>query len=302
MNIEQLQYIIKVSELRSISIASKNLHVSQSGISMAISSLEKELGVKIFNRSRAGTIPTEAGFEIIKKAYEAMGILKEIKDKAQSYTDTMENELRLASTQSMFLTILPKSLAIFKEKYPQVNIIIEEKANHDVIDDVKDNKINIGLMSIPSRVLYEDELEFNPIIEGKLTVVVSKHSPLAHRKSITPQDLLGQSLVVYNGPKMQLFIQNLFKHFGPINILFSTNNMEVIKKTVSEGLAISFYYEVGVNNDPYFLNGEVIAIPLINVKHDSLFLGWLRSKKYPLSNTAIEFIKCLESEIANPSH
>lgn len=131
MNIEQLEYIIKVAEMRSISTASESLHISQAGISMAITSLEKELGVNIFKRSRLGTLPTEEGKEIIQKAYEVMSKLEEIRDKAQLHTETMEKELRLSSTQGLFLTILPKSLALFKKKYPNVNIVIEEKGGHE---------------------------------------------------------------------------------------------------------------------------------------------------------------------------
>ena len=53
MNIEQLQYIIEVSELGTIAKAADKLHVSHSAISQAIANLESELGITIFNRSRS---------------------------------------------------------------------------------------------------------------------------------------------------------------------------------------------------------------------------------------------------------
>ena len=61
MNIEQLQYIIEVSEQGTIAKAAENLHVSHSAISQAIASLESELGITIFNRSRSGSICTTEG-------------------------------------------------------------------------------------------------------------------------------------------------------------------------------------------------------------------------------------------------
>ncbi|WP_017151816.1 LysR family transcriptional regulator [Bacillus bingmayongensis] len=294
MNIEQLQYIIKVAETRSISSSSEILHISQAGISMAITNLEKELGIKIFKRSRTGTIPTKEGKEIIQKAYEVVSKLQEIRDKAQTYADTMEKELRLSSTQGLFLTILPKALALFKKKYPNVNVIIEEKGGHYVIDDVIKSKVDIGLMHIPKKKPKEEELDFQILLKGKLIVTVSRHSPLVNRKNVTPQDLLEQNLVVYNGPNMHTFIRYFFNRFGKMNILFSTNNTEIMKKTVAEGLAIAFSYDVGINTDPYYLSGELVPIPLINMEHNSLDMGWVQSRKHCLSKAAKEFIKCLE--------
>lgn len=294
MNIEQLEYIIKVAEMRSISTASESLHISQAGISMAITSLEKELGIKIFKRSRLGTIPTEEGKEIIQKAYEVMSKLEEIRDKAQLHTETMEKELRLSSTQGLFLTILPKSLALFKKKYPNVNIVIEEKGGREVVNDVLNNKIDIGLLNIPKIKPKEDVLDFQTLMVGKIIVSVSRNSPLASKKSIAPKDLLDQNLVVYNGPNVNTFIKDFFNHYGEMNILFSTNNTEIIKKSVAEGLAISFSYDIGINSDPYYLTGDLVPIPLVNFNNDSLELGWVRSKKQHFSRAAREFIKCLE--------
>ena len=294
MNIEQLEYIIKVAEKRSISTASESLHISQSGISMAITSLEKELGIKIFKRSRLGTLPTEEGKEIIQKAYDVMSKLEEIRDSAQMHYDTMEKELRLSSTQSLFLTILPKSLALFKKKYPNVNISLEEKGGRDVINDVLNHKIDIGLLNIPRNNPREEELEFQTLMEGKLAVSVSKNSPLANKKSIAPRELLDQNLVVYNGPNVQTFIKDFFARYGEMNILFSTNNTEIIKKSVAEGLAISFFYDIGINSDPYYLSGELVSIPLVNLNDLFVEFGWVRSKKQHFSKAAREFIKCVE--------
>ncbi|MEK4030032.1 MULTISPECIES: LysR family transcriptional regulator [Bacillaceae] len=294
MNIEQLEYIIKVAEVNSISTASEKLHISQSGISMAITSLENELGIKIFKRSRLGTIPTEDGKEIIQKAHEVLSKLEEIRDSAQMHSDTMEKELRLSSTQGLFLTILPKSLALFKKKYPEVKIMIEEKGGQEIIEDVLNDKIDIGLLNIPPLKPKESELEFQPLMEAKVIVSVSRNSSLAGRKSISPEELLNEDLVVYNGPKMKRFIKEFFARYGEMNVLFFTNNTEIIKKTVAEGLAISFSYDIGMNSDPYFLGGELVAIPLINLENNSMELGYVRSKKQYFSKAAKEFIKCLE--------
>lgn len=61
MNIEQLMYIVEVAKVRSLGEAAKTLNISQSALSQAITKFENELNIKIFNRTRAGTIPTKEG-------------------------------------------------------------------------------------------------------------------------------------------------------------------------------------------------------------------------------------------------
>ncbi|MDW4285872.1 LysR family transcriptional regulator, partial [Staphylococcus saprophyticus] len=61
MNFEQLAYVKKIYETESIVHASETMHISQSAMSQSIANLEAELGYKLFDRSRKGTLPTEVG-------------------------------------------------------------------------------------------------------------------------------------------------------------------------------------------------------------------------------------------------
>ena len=83
MNIDQLQYIIEVSEQGTIAKAAEKLHVSHSAISQAITSLESELDITIFNRSRSGSKCTAEGKAVIKLSLEIMNKLKELKNLGQ---------------------------------------------------------------------------------------------------------------------------------------------------------------------------------------------------------------------------
>ncbi|MBQ6440164.1 MAG: LysR family transcriptional regulator [Mogibacterium sp.] len=68
MNIRDLDFFIKVYERRSISVASENLFISAQGLSNVISRLEQELGCSLFNRDRAGSVPTACGEAFYKYA------------------------------------------------------------------------------------------------------------------------------------------------------------------------------------------------------------------------------------------
>ena len=70
MRLEQLQYVVEIDKTRSISKAAKNLYITQPSISAAISALEKELNIKIFERTKNGVDPTPEGEKIVFLAQE----------------------------------------------------------------------------------------------------------------------------------------------------------------------------------------------------------------------------------------
>lgn len=90
MNFEQLAYVKKLYELESMIHASETMHISQSEMSQSIANLEKELGYKLFSRSRKGTTLTEEGKRLIPFILEIL----ESKDALLSEIDTMRTNIK----------------------------------------------------------------------------------------------------------------------------------------------------------------------------------------------------------------
>ncbi|WP_057914856.1 LysR family transcriptional regulator [Peribacillus muralis] len=292
MHIEQLEYIVKVAETGSISKAAQNLHVSQSGISQSITKLEDELGVKIFNRyRRLGAVPTNEGKTLIKKAYKVLMRLQDFKEEAQSYNTVVSGNLKLSSIPGFMLFLL-EPLSSFKNAYPNVNIEISEKGTQHIIEHVQNNQIDIGLITIYEDLLNKTEdLIFDVILEGKMKVYVGKTSPLALHKSITPQQLMTQTVILYNGDYVKQFANNLINKFGPLNILFTSDNTEVIKKAIIEGIGISFGPDFSLNHDPYVLNGDIVPIQIIKYEQVDIGVGWVRSAENHFSINTKKFLE-----------
>jgi len=309
MYIEQLEYIVEVAKTGSISNAAENLHVSPAGISKSIMNLEEKLGLKIFIRSRSGTIPTEAGKQIIKIAYEIVIKLQQIEEVAKAEKAVINEDFKLSASPSLFLNVLPQTLSAFKKDHAKVKIQISEKPSPDIIEDIIENKIDIGLIASNRNrwiqmVQKNKDLQFESLLETKINVYVSKHSPLAFSESVTPEELLDQSLVIYAGGYSKSFVNDFFTKYGAMNILFESYNTEVIKKTVALGLAIYFSNDLAAKNDYYVKNGDIVPIPLADNdnNNESISFGWIRSKKNPISNSAREFIKHLKFQIANSNY
>lgn len=298
MRIEQLEYIVSVAETRSFSKTAQDLHISQSAISQSVLKLEEELGVKIFERSSLGVKPTAEGKVLITDASNVLIKLKKLQDNASAFRKSGQNELKIGLVTGLHLPFLPKILAQIKKEFPYQFITFQELGSIEIVKRIINKELDIGIVVVYENThSYQDVVTFHNFHEVKFFVFVEKHSPLAAFSSITPQDLLGQTFVMYNGEYMNWFFDKFNEEFGPFEILFTSSNNETIRETVRKGIAITIETETELLNNPYIKNGELIAIPLLENIQDKSYLGLAKIQNKSNAIETTTFIKALESRL-----
>lgn len=297
MNLEQLRYIIEVSKSGSLTMASQKSHITLSAISQSISLLESELGVTLFTRSRGlSAVPTPEGKIIIEKATEILMKVNELKEEANHFNHTLSGELRIATIPGP-THLLVETVARFKKDFPNVKIEIFEKGPKEIVENILSNKIDIGLM-----VLYEDlvpkgnDLVFEIALEGKMVVAVNKNSPLSSEKSITPEMLIKETLVLYDDDIIKDFMNENIAKYGELDILFETNNTFAIENAVEEGVAVTVGLDFSFNKNRKN-NQPITTIDLKTPENKSVPYGWVRHKSKPSSQIAKTFINRLRLDI-----
>ena len=146
MRIEQFLYITEIAKTGSIATAAERLYVSSPGISLAISSLEEELGIKIFERSRTGLEPTETGKKLIIKAQEILNCIEEFKQEAKGDSTDIEGHLSISADPAICRSIIPKTSADLNAKFPGITLQIKESSSPQVRKDVLNGEADIGLV------------------------------------------------------------------------------------------------------------------------------------------------------------
>ncbi|TYS69763.1 LysR family transcriptional regulator [Sutcliffiella horikoshii] len=298
MTLDQLEYIVEVFRAESISVAADNLHVSQSGISRAISNLENELGVKIFRRSKLGTTPTEEGKKIIKYAYDALLIIGKIKEEAKLYTGSITGNLKVATTTGYMKQLL-KPLSDYKNEFPNINIEVLQMGTKDIINSIQEHKIDIGIITIYGDYKTKNNnLDFDIFVEGKMKLCVSKNSPLALSRAVTPQEILNnQKFVVYDNDFINWFHSDFSNKYGPVDVLFTSNNTDVIKEAILNNLAVCFATDFAMKSDPYVLSGQIILVDLWDYHTASFYFGRVISNGRYLSASANKFLDFIKSDL-----
>ncbi|MER2107699.1 MAG: LysR family transcriptional regulator [Solibacillus sp.] len=264
MNYEQLHYVKVVSEYQSMTIAAEKLFVTQSAISQSLTALEKELGVKLFIRSRKGTLPTEDGHWILPKLFEIYRKMYEVKLEIASRESELKGECIISTTAGVFMTFLPETLMRFKRDHPFINFQINELDSDRVLEDVQEKRADIGFIGTIYERDYSQSLYLEPLpITSRYYLIVAKDSPFACYDEITLDEVRNEPFILYGDQYFLNILQKQYSHWGKWNVLFKSYNSEVIKKSVKAGLGVSIFSHLMLEKDYFILHDDIKAIKLI---------------------------------------
>ncbi|WP_018758116.1 LysR family transcriptional regulator [Paenibacillus terrigena] len=297
MNLEQLEYIVEVAKTGSLTSAAQNKHVTLSAISQSISHLETELGVHLFTRSRLGAALTPEGKLIIQRAYDILHKVQDLRDEAEGYSNHVSGELRVASIPGP-MSLWVDSLMGFKRAYPNIRMEITEKGSQEILDDIRHNKLDIGLI-IKSEHIHQNltGLTFEPLLQGRIVAGVSRQSPLALRNTVTAEQLRNETLAIYQDDYVTWFVQYFQEKYGSVNLLYTSNNTDAIRTSVINHQAVTLGMDFSFLHGPDLFASKIITLELESIDQQPVYLGWVRAEGKHFSGIYRNFIARLKEDI-----
>jgi LysR family hydrogen peroxide-inducible transcriptional activator len=234
MTLTQLEYVLAVNKFRHFGKAAKSCFVTQPTLSMQLQKLEDELGVVIFDRSKSPVLPTSEGERIINQARVIIREEKRLLDLAQQSKDDLAGEFRLAVIPTLSTYILPLFLQEFVDRYPNLNLIIEEAKTEEIIGMLAEDAMDAGLLVTP---LNDDSLIERVLFYEPFYLFVAPEHPLARRRKIREDDLdLKEIWLLNKGNCFRDQVLNICSESKEEdvggNIRFESGNLETLKNMV----------------------------------------------------------------------
>ena len=246
MTLTQLEYIVTLDTYRHFVLASEKCFVTQPTLSMQIQKLEEELGVKIFDRTKQPVIPTEIGATIIAQARIVLREAGMIRQLIAEQKDTMTGELRIGIIPTLAPYLLPTLFKNIRDKYPQVNLLAREIITEEIVQELKNNRLDCGIVVTP---LKDSSIKEDGLFYEELFVYVSKNNALHNKKYVLPGDIdPAQLWLLEEGHCFRSQILNLCelqKHSG-IQFRYETGNIETLKRMVDNSDGITILPELAV--------------------------------------------------------
>lgn len=189
MTLQQLHYIITITETGSLNKAAEVLYISQPSLSSSIKELEKEAGITIFHRSGKGVTLTNDGAEFLLYARQLYHQYELILEK-YGKSGNLKKKFGI-STQHYSFAVKAFVETVKKFDTSKYEFAIRETKTLDIIDDVNTLKSEIGILylsdfnrNIITKLLKTNHLEFHRLIDCQAYVYLWRGHPLARCKSI----------------------------------------------------------------------------------------------------------------------
>ena len=155
MNIKLEQYKIfnEAASTLSFSLAARNLFISQSAVSQAIHTLEKELNTQLFIRQSKGVVLTKEGEMLYTKISQALSLITSAENQIGHLHDLTKGELTIGAGDTLSENYIMPYLVKFNQLYPQVTIKMVNRTSLEIIDLLKNGQIEIGFVNMPLHCL-----------------------------------------------------------------------------------------------------------------------------------------------------
>lgn len=246
MTLTQLEYIVAIDTYRHFVLAADKCFVTQPTLSMQIQKLEEELGVKIFDRTKQPVIPTEVGVGIIAQARIVLREAGMIQHLIAEQQDTMTGEIRIGIIPTLAPYLLPSLFKNMREKYPQVNLLIKETITEEVVQELKNNRLDCGIVVTP---LKDASINEEVMFYEELFVYVSKKNALHSKKYVLPGEIDPSQLwLLEEGHCFRSQVLNLceLRKNSDLHFRYETGNIETLKRMVDKSDGITILPELAV--------------------------------------------------------
>lgn len=194
MTLTQLKYVIMIADTGSMNEAAKKLFISQPSLSLSVKDLEEEIGVELFRRSNRGVSLTLEGTEFLSYARQVVEQYQLIES---HYIDKKDVKKKFGVSMQHYTFAVNAFVEMVKQfGMDEYEFAVRETKTHEVIEDVKNFKSEIGILylndfnrKVLTKLFHESGLEFHPLLECGIYVYMWKGHPLAKKNEISIEEL-----------------------------------------------------------------------------------------------------------------
>lgn len=279
MTFEQLKSFLAIVKYNHFTLASQELYISQSSISKHIKSLEKELGIELFNRQHRSVRLTDAGEEFYKFAKKSMADYKNVLSNMKKYSCEESSCISIGVIDTMVEYGVASLIGDFQMEYPDIQVDLIERSNRKIIDYINESIVNLGFIN--SHYEHKSILSLDRIISDDLVLVTSKKHSLAEKSSIDIFDTAKEKYICVSG---DYYLHNVFLNtWGNLNYFPNTLYIDSQTKTllalVSENIGITLLpYNVALSYKKS-IDSSIHICRLQNTFSANIFLSQLKNKK-----------------------
>ncbi len=288
MTLLQLKYFLALANNLHYTKTAQELHISQPSLSYAISELEKELGVRLFEKENKKVFLTVYGQHFLPYVEKSLSMLQEGKQVLNQVAGAAEKVVNLGYFHSISASFVPSVIQHFyqDEANQSIRFRFSEEPSYDICSKIIDGKLDFGFTLHPS-----DRLQSIPVMRQSLYLAVPAGHPLADRTSVSFKDFCDEPMIMLErSSKLYEQIAQLFQRQNVIpNVRFEVRECNSALQYVGMNFGVSILPMV-----PAMDNDNIAVIPISDQDKEfirTVLFAWPFSRPLsPAARSVVDFI------------
>ncbi len=193
MELRQLEYFVAVAEEGGFTRAAQRVHISQSGVSAQVRTLERELGAALFDRSSRAATLTVAGEAALRHARVALHAAEALRRAVHEVSSVVRGRLVVGMVTACTVTPLFEALAAFHRAHPAVQVNLVEDVSERLVEGLRSAAVDLALVG--TAAAPPEGLDSHLLVREPLVACVAPDHPLARRRALRLRDVCAHPVV-----------------------------------------------------------------------------------------------------------
>lgn len=244
VTLTQLMAFLTVVRRGSVTAAAEELVVTQPSVSAAVSALERELGVRLTERSGRTVRPTPAGRAYAPYAADVLGLLEQGGRAAREAEEARPATLRISAVTTAGEYLVPQLIQAFRERRPDLEISLDVGNRELVFQRVLDHRVDVA---VTGRIPDDERLEGVDFAHNEFVLVTSAGDPLAKRRWVAVEELAARPwLLREQGSGTRTLCEEFLASRGIEPTILTLGSNGAIKQAARAGLGIALQSRAAV--------------------------------------------------------
>ena len=276
LSFRQIRYFVATAEAGKISLAAANLNVSQSAITSAIKSLEKELEWRLFERHSNGVSLTYEGHKFLQHAQNIVAAVSEATRAPRRSGQSVDGEVRVGLTYTVAGYFLPQILARFGRVFPGITVQLQEMSRTEIERGIVDGSLDMAVMLV-SNLENKADIDSEVLIRSRRRLWLCADHHLMAKDSVSLAEIAQEPYVMLTVDEAN---QTALRYWEPTpfqpRIILETSSVEAVRSMVANGMGVTILSDMVYR--PWSLEGQRIEVRTVvdHVPTMDVGLAWHR--------------------------
>lgn len=242
LNLHELNVFVEAAQAENFSLAARRLYLSQPAVSLHIRNLEKQLGVELFERRGRNIALSETGRLLLPLARTVLRDAKQLEETMWGLQGKIIGHLSIACSTTVGKYILPRLVAGFRTRYPDVAVEINVMSRRAAVERLLEGRAEIAVVSSDTG---HHDLEIVPFLTDRVVLIVPPNHPWADGRVVTPENLTTVPFIMREptAGTYEVLTEGLTARgvcMDQLQVVLTLANAEAIEVSVEAGIGVAF--------------------------------------------------------------